>query len=297
MRKEFGKSLIAVCSHPKSIPSPTASNDELIKNISKGDKIIFGGGGLFYSTEAVKEMIWLAKICKEKGANTECHGVGIEGDAYAEDSKLILEFMQLMEKISVRSIKSVEMLKQIGIVAQLRQDFVFNLPSPASRFHRGRKIGIVVASSYREEEEMRVLAELVRKLSEIGEVILIPHCRHFTGVDANDCLTNEMLFIKTHLPEKVLIESWAGTPRQLLEQYSKLDYIVTMRFHGMILGMICNRENSEKIGISCLSHGIKYASFAEEHSIAKHTFDLVNTQWIENISDEINKYFETRKFK
>ena len=70
MRLEYGPSLIAVCSHPSTIPAPAIHNDELINSVKEGDTVLFGGGGLCYSYAAVRDMIKLAKGCKDKKARS-----------------------------------------------------------------------------------------------------------------------------------------------------------------------------------------------------------------------------------
>jgi len=294
MRRVYGKDLIAVCSHPEAISLPSIDMENFLTLVSAGDFVIFGGGGLFYSSAAVKEMETLAKTCLERGAIVECHGVGIEGTVWEEDKDSIRNFAQCMRAITVRSKKSLELLASIGVSAKYTADFGFNLVSPKMREHRGRHIGLVITAPFSNQPEMERLAKIVQELTQIGIVHLIPHVRHFTGFGANDCLAAEYLFVQAHRPTQVIIEPWAGTPTKLLEQYNQMDFILTMRFHGMVLGMVCNRMSKEKIGLACLTADLKYTAFANENNIPTYDFKDITLEWLPDLVKTIKQWFDNR---
>lgn len=214
----------------------------------KGDKLIIGGGGIFYHIDAVNHMLQLAKNVILRGGQVVILRVGCEA-ATEELFPGMVELFNLAADISVRTKASANILKSL-IMRDVRvePDFAFNLNKfirPAGGGNTDlMTIGIVTDGDARNDLtdisgliERHIPIRLIKK----GNVqfIHIPHSRAYVGRFNNDVVVGHMLWSSINIFSERREEHFQrlefdSNPFNVLASYRGLDGVISARFHGMI---------------------------------------------------------------
>ncbi|MEW6556771.1 MAG: polysaccharide pyruvyl transferase CsaB [Elusimicrobiota bacterium] len=209
----------------------------IIKEIAKCKMLVSGSGGLFQDTTGSLSLwyylliIAIAKLFKK---SVFVYAVGIGEIKHSVNSSLIKYlFNKSRNSITVRTQQDKELLRKFGITKDIiiTADPVLGLdilPSARNTGLTKQKIGIILRRTENWKTDIKIFAELYNLLKNNfnTEIIFIPF--H---------LSDDLKFlsvIKNKIGSAIDIFLWKNTD-ELLELYSQLTAVVSMRLHGLIL--------------------------------------------------------------
>ncbi|MDD2487762.1 MAG: polysaccharide pyruvyl transferase family protein [Candidatus Gracilibacteria bacterium] len=212
----------------------------LIKNIiviMKSDIVIIGGGGLIYENEFQSAhfpiMQWLFRIILSKifAKRIIYFAVGINIKKPGFFKRFLFSGKKVL--ISVRDKESSETLNRLGIRNIVINDPVFLLKPEKREKNDGKTIGISLRKGYLKNEEENI-KQMILFLSKKGyRIVFLSHSIH-----QKDALANDYVFLKD-ISKKYGIEMTSDI-RKTLDMYKKLDFVIGMRFHSLILSLVYN---------------------------------------------------------
>ncbi|MDO8734641.1 MAG: polysaccharide pyruvyl transferase CsaB [Elusimicrobiota bacterium] len=210
-----------------------------VKEIAKCKMLLSGSGGLFQDTTGILSLWYYLLIiltAKIFGKIVFVYAAGIGEIKYAFNNFLIKKCFNKVDFITVRTEQDKDLLKSFAVSKEIivTSDPVFGLelpkPETKSTFGNGKKqkIGIILRKTKNWKKDVKVFSELsdliVKNLK--AEVVFIPF-----QLSKDIKLLN---LIKHNVDVPIDIFAWNDTEK-LLELFSKLDIIVSMRLHGLIL--------------------------------------------------------------
>ncbi|HAX62037.1 MAG TPA: polysaccharide pyruvyl transferase CsaB [Elusimicrobia bacterium] len=209
----------------------------VIREISKCKMLLSGSGGLFQDTTGTLSLwyylliILTAKIFRK---TVFVYAAGIGEIKYAFNSFLIKKCFDKVDFITVRTEQDKDELQSFAVSKEIivTSDPVFGLelpkPETKSTFGKKQRIGIILRKTKNWKKDVKIFSELSDLIVENlkAEVIFIPF-----QLSKDIKLLN---LIKNNTDVPIDIFTWNDTEK-LLELFSKLDIIVSMRLHGLIL--------------------------------------------------------------
>jgi len=128
----------------------------------------------------------------------------------------------------VRDAKSQDILSQNHIGASLIEDFVFTYKPKTSSSSHNKTVGISIRNGYIQDEQFFI--KMVEYLKKKGySCVFLSQSLHPT-----DSIANDEQFAKKLFPEGHITHTLAQT----LDWYPKLDFVVGMRLHALILSFV-----------------------------------------------------------
>lgn len=248
----------------------------LIKNT---DILISGGGSLLQDATSLKSLlyyltvIWIAIIFK-KHVIIFAQGIGPIKSGIA---RLIVMFMlKKCMYVSVRDVKSLELLKQYGIMAELVCDPFYSVEIPETC--KNKSIGIQLRScktmniNFINHLAMQVIRDFPNqavKVFSLQDSLDLNWCK---------CFINS---VKVIAPD-IDIELISGKPiKEIICEISKSEYLIAMRFHALITAL--------KAGVKSLAinYDIKVETLANDAEIPYIS--------LTDFSNFKEKFFELKK--
>ena len=268
---------------------------------TKKDHLVIGGGGLLHCKHAVEDYTRIAVLAKDSGAKVHIRRIGAEG-IKAEFSENVKILFSLADNISVRSIKSIQMLNDFNIPTkniQLAKDYAYEV-----NFKKRTKvttlkemfahselplIGLVTAGN---GGGVDTISWIVSQLLLDGincNIVHIPHSRAYVSCTNNDVVTGELLWSSMSIYHAKRLEryiplSMPENPFQLYDIYTQVDGIIGMRYHSFIFSKITNRP---LLGIV---HGVKAQAFFDEEKYGSYiASSSTKEELLEKCKDFITK--------
>lgn len=232
---------------------------QVIYRISKTDILVSGGGSLLQDVTSLKSLLYYLWVINtalffRKKVIIFAQGIGPINNKFG--AFLTKQTLKRCDLVTVRDRKSRLLLHLWGINATLVCDPLFGL-----KLHEGipsNKVGIQLRSfKTLKDSLLEKIANQVNKEFSDKEIEI------FSFQDALDldvCKKFEKILkkINPNINSKIIFNQ---TSNEILEKFSKLEYLIAMRFHANLIAL--------KYGIKTLavSYDIKVEKLAEEAQI------------------------------
>ena len=244
-----------------SNPEKTARNYEVnsvgmldfFSPIKEADVLISGGGSLLQDVTSLKSLIYYLGIIFYALALGKKVVIFAQGFTPFRTrlGKFFTEFvLKRCSKISVRDIKSQEMLQEMGIKSELVTDPIFGIQVPETE--KENAIGIQLRSySLLNEKFLDNLADMVKEKFSDKEI------RLFSLQDSLD------LEVVKHFAQKLEQKGLKSkiyknlSVNDVIFELSKLETLIAMRFHALLVGA---KTGAKLLGIN---YDIKVESLAK----------------------------------
>ncbi|MBR1424610.1 polysaccharide pyruvyl transferase CsaB [bacterium] len=255
----------------------TFNFNEILSAIAKADVIVSGGGSLLQDATSLKSLFYylfiiFTALIFGKKVIIFAQGIGPIDNNFGEFCTRVI--LKHCSYISVRDEKSYELLKSWGINAELVCDPIFSL-----NVQNKEEKKEVVAVQLRDFPTMseKFITDLSNKVCENFSDKKIEIYSFQDSIDYDVCKKFENKLHEINPDIKTTIYSGL-TNTQITENISKAQYLIGMRFHSIIIGLLA------KCKILTINYDIKVGKIAKE-------FDLPSLQ----LKKEITNQFETLK--
>lgn len=237
-----GNDITVLSSNPEktgrthNVNSLNSFNPKLIvERLPKFDMLISGGGSLLQNVTSNKSLFYycgLINIMASLKKDVVIFAQGI-GPVKGFWGKLIVKTaLKKCKYISVRDVKSQELLKSWGIESNLVCDPIFDLNVPTPK--RTRKVGIQLRkfASLTDELFDEIIKQVALKFSD-REIELI--CFQDSEDEGISKVFLNKLKKKNPTINANIIKNL--TNKEVIEKVSEYDYLIGMRFHACLLGL------------------------------------------------------------
>ncbi len=237
-----GNDITVLSSNPEktgrthNVNSLNSFNPKLIvERLPKFDMLISGGGSLLQNVTSNKSLFYycgLINIMASLKKDVIIFAQGI-GPVKGFWGKLIVKSsLKKCKYISVRDVKSQELLKSWGIESNLVCDPIFDLNVPTPK--RTRKVGIQLRkfASLTDELFDEIIKQVALKFSD-REIELI--CFQDSEDEGISKVFLNKLKKKNPTINANIIKNL--TNKEVIEKVSEYDYLIGMRFHACLLGL------------------------------------------------------------
>lgn len=237
-----GNDITVLSSNPEktgrthNVNSLNSFNPKLIvERLPKFDMLISGGGSLLQNVTSNKSLFYycgLINIMASLKKDVVIFAQGI-GPVKGFWGKLIVKSaLKKCKYISVRDVKSQELLKSWGIESNLVCDPIFDLNVPTPK--RTRKVGIQLRkfASLTDELFDEIIKQVALKFSD-REIELI--CFQDSEDEGISRVFLNKLKKKNPTINANIIKNL--TNKEVIEKVSEYDYLIGMRFHACLLGL------------------------------------------------------------
>lgn len=232
---------------------------QIILELMRCDILVSGGGSLLQDVTSIKSLLYYLFIinlalCFKKRVIIFAQGLGPINNKFG--AMLTKKTLQRCTLVTVRDRKSRLLLHKWGVEADLLCDPLFDLDLP--EYKPENKIGVQLRSFKTLKENMLTkLAQQINKDFSDKEIEIysfqdsldLEVCKRFQKIlaDINPNIKTSLIFNQTS--------------QEILEKFSKLEYMLAMRFHANLIAL--------KYGIKTLaiSYDIKVEKLAEEAEI------------------------------
>lgn len=232
---------------------------QVLYRISKCDILISGGGSLLQDATSLKSLLYYLWVINtalffRKKVIIFAQGIGPISNKFG--ALLTKKTLQKCTLVTVRDRKSRLILRKWGINVNLVCDPLFDLK--LERALPENKVGVQLRSfKTMNEPLLNKLAQQINKEFSNKEIEIysfqdsldLEICRHFEGI------------LKSINPEIKTTLIYNQSSPEILEHLSKLDYMIAMRFHAVLIAL--------KYGIRTLAicYDIKVEKLAEDAQI------------------------------
>ena len=237
-----GNDITVLSSNPEktgrthNVNSLNSFNPKLIvERLPKFDMLISGGGSLLQNVTSNKSLFYycgLINIMSSLKKDVVIFAQGI-GPVKGFWGKLIVKSaLKKCKYISVRDVKSQELLKSWGIESNLVCDPIFDLNVPTPK--KTRKVGIQLRkfASLTDELFDEIIKQVALKFSD-REIELI--CFQDSEDEGISKVFLNKLKKKNPTINANIIKNL--TNKEVIEKVSEYDYLIGMRFHACLLGL------------------------------------------------------------
>jgi len=256
--------------------------------ISKSDYLISGGGSLLQDTTSLKSLFYyllviFLGIFFRKKVIIFAQGIGPIHNKFGQ---FVTRF--LLKKcyyVSVRDLKSFELMKKWGINAELVCDPVFS--TEISEIEKDKKVAVQLRDFKTMNEDF--IDRLAQKISSEFSDYEINIFSFQDEVDTAVCKKFEkaLNMLNSEIKTKVLSDL---TDEEVISNIAKSEYLIAMRFHAIIVGLITG------VKTLAIDYDIKVEKLANEfdipiidlHKEFKNQFEQLKKQDIEKISAAVN---------
>lgn len=294
--KQLNKRITVISSDPqyttgkfKHIRSVhTLKIPDIISVIFKSDFLISGGGSLLQDITSLKSLIYylfiifIALILRKK-VIIFAQGIGpISNPIGIVLTKNILKHCSY---ISVRDIKSHELLKSWGIDSDLLCDPIFSTEVPAVEKNNTVAVQLRNCKSLNED----FIDRLAQKISQEFSDKQIKIYSFQDSIDLEVCKKFEKAL--NMLNPEIQTEIYANlTDAQIIQNLAKAEFLIAMRFHAIIIGLLAGVKT---LGIN---YDIKIEKISSEFNLPllnmqkpfKKQFSELKQQNLEEIKSKIN---------
>ena len=267
---------------------------KVIKAIKQSDILISGGGSLLQDATSLKSLLYYLSIialglCFRKKVIIFAQGIGPVNNRVA--AMLTGFLLKRCEYVSVRDENSLKLLETWNVQANLVCDPIYSFPFVKSETTDTVGVQLRNFKSMNDRLLKKIALQLVKDFPDkkievisLQDLIDLPVCNRFSE------------FLKNIKPD-ANVEVISGlSGKYVVEKLSKLDYLIGMRFHALLLAM--------KFGVKsiAINYDIKVAKLAEEYNIpvismdADEDFDDVFMRMKALSSDDLRLIAEQKDF-
>ena len=223
------------------------------------DMVVIGGGGIFqdiYNHYPIPFFTFMVVLAKLLSKRVVIHSVGVGPIRTWIGKRLTRAAANLADSVTVRDHESQYILASIGVNKDIgvSADPVFLLEPVKSEkvkgllasndLTSGLKIGVCIQDllSWSNENKMALAEALDRTISEMGaKVVFIPFGSYRDGwfsKDSSDTVDlSSARRLAAMMNERAIIIAEELDPQELLSFIGELDIIISMRLHGIIMGI------------------------------------------------------------
>lgn len=271
---------------------------DIIGAISKSDVLISGGGSLLQDVTSIKSLIYYLLIIflglmLHKKVIIFAQGIGPINNKFGQF--LTKTLLKHCNYVSVRDNKSFELLKSWGINADLLCDPIFSTQIENSE---KRDVVAVQLRNFRtmSEDFIDRLAQKIVKEFPQKEIEIYSFQ---DAIDLEVCKKLEQSLKLLDNSTKITLYSGL-TNDEIVERISKAKYLIAMRFHAIIIGLLA------KSNILSINYDIKVEKISKEFGLPmidlkhefKNEFELLKNENIEDISAKVKlKNFDWSGFE
>ncbi len=266
---------------------------KIIGSIYKSDILISGGGSLLQDVTSIKSIIYYLLIIfigliLRKKVIIFAQGIGPINSTIGQFlTKLLLRNCSY---VSVRDSKSQELMNKWGIKSDLVCDPIFSVEVPQNRKTKTLAIQLRNCKGLNMDFLDRLADEVCRNFNDYKIEIY----SFQDSIDLEICQTFEQK-LKILAPE-INTTLYSGlTNTQIIENISLAQYLISMRFHAIIIGLLAKTKTL------AINYDIKVEKLAKEFGLPtvdlkkefNNQFELLKNQ---NLSEAENK-ISTLNFK
>lgn len=271
---------------------------DIIGAISKSDILVSGGGSLLQDATSVKSLfyylfvIFIGLILRKK-VIIFSQGIGPIKNPFGQFfTKMLLKHCNY---VSVRDKKSLELLSEWGIQADLLCDPIFS-----TEIENSAKTD-TVAVQLRDFKTMNedFIDRLAQKICYEFPDKNVEIYSFQESIDLNVCKSFEKAVNMLNPNIKTTLYSGL-TNEEIISKLSKAQYLVAMRFHAVIIGLL------SKTKTLAINYDIKVEKLAKEfelpmvelHKDFENQFEILKSQNLDNIQNLLStKNFDWKNFE
>ena len=238
---------------------------DIISTIYKSDVLISGGGSLLQDTTSLKSLIYylfviFSALIMRKKVIIFAQGIGPISNPFG--IFLTKNILKHCSYLSVRDTKSHELLKSWGINSELLCDPIFSTEIPA--IEKNNTVAIQLRNCKLLTEDF--IDRLAQKVSQEFSNKQIKIYSFQDSIDYDICKKFEKSL--NMLNPEIKTEIYSNmTDEQIIYNLSQAEYLVAMRFHAIIIGLLAGVKT---LGIN---YDIKIEKIASEFNLP-----LINMQ-------------------
>ncbi len=238
LKSDGAEKITLISSNPKKTAELYGVNScpmlKFLPSILESDVLISGGGSLLQDVTSLKSLIYYLAVIYSAlifGKKVEIFAQGI-GPINSKFGQFLTKFaLKRADKITVRDIKSQELLQSWGIKSELVKDPVFGLELP--RKNNKGIVGVQLRKFDGVNEEFldKLANEVYKRFSDKKIVILSLQ----DNIDSDICGNfSEKLKNKGLTNMEVLKEL---SVNDVIDVISDMEYLIAMRFHANVIGI------------------------------------------------------------
>ena len=265
--KEYNHRITVISSNPqyttgkfKHIRSVYTFNiPDIIGAISKSDCLISGGGSLLQDTTSIKSLLYylfiiFIALLLRKQVIIFAQGIGPISNSFGQ--LLTKNILKHCNYVSVRDIKSFELLNSWGIKSELLCDPVFSTKIE----DRGKTstVGIQLRNSKGMNEDF--IDRLAQKVSKQFANKDIEIYSFQNEIDLEVCKKFQKALSMLNPDIKTILYKDLSD-EEIINKISKNEYLIAMRFHAIIIGLIAECK------ILAIDYDIKIEKIAAEFNL------------------------------
>jgi len=284
--REFEITQIYAC---QPTHSPAVQISSLLKDgfANVPEKLIIGGGGLFFGQQYCDNANSLADLAISNNIIVEVEAIGLESSPIS-CHKSVIELFAKCSKISTRSGESQKIAHDLGYESVLVHDFAYYMIPDKEGAERIMQkfddnlpvIGIATAGGI--DNNLDEPIDVVKMLIKEFNVLHLPHVRHLMSPrNGNEAAKGLIIWSSLGWEEPKLFKRYKclpypDSPRILLGIYNLISAVVSYRYHPLIF--------AELSGIPC------YARYGDGRKIPGYFEDHIDTVFAKD-----NGYYQTNR--
>lgn len=293
--KELGHNVTVLSSDPaytkskfKYIRSVDMFNlSDVLWNISKTDFVISGGGSLLQDVTSFKSLLYylfiiFAGLFLRKKVIIFAQGIGPINTSIGKF--LTASLLKHCKYVSVRDVKSFELLKSWGINAELLCDPIFSAKVP--EVEKQNKIAVQLRDCKNMSEDFIDRLALVVNNKFSDRLIEIYSFQDSIDLEVCKKFAKSLKMLNSDIKTKI----YTGlTDEEIISNLASADYIIAMRFHALIVGLI------SEVRVLGINYDIKVEKLSNEFGFPlvqlnkrfSNEFELLEYQDLDKIKDKL----------
>ena len=232
---------------------------DVIAAISKSDCLISGGGSLLQDSTSLKSLLYylfviFVALILRKQVIIFAQGIGPISNPFGQF--LTKNILKYCDYVSVRDIKSFELLNNWGIKSELLCDPVFS--TKIEDMTKTSTVGIQLRNSKGMNEDF--IDRLAQKVSQQFSDKDIEIYSFQNEIDLDVCQRFQKALSLLNPDIKTIIYKDL-TDNEIIQKISKNEFLIAMRFHAIIIGLLAECK------ILAIDYDIKIEKIASEFNL------------------------------
>lgn len=265
--KEYNHRITVISSNPKYTMSKfkhirsvyTFNISDIIGSIAKSDYLISGGGSLLQDTTSFKSLIYYLFIIflgllLRKKVIIFAQGIGPISNPLGKIlTKLLLKQCTY---VSVRDLKSFELLKQWGIDSELLCDPIFS--TKIDETEKNNTLAIQLRNFHTMNEDFidRLAQKVCLEFSD--KKVEIYSFQDQIDLEVCEKFQKALNMLNPDIETKIYSDL---TDEQTISQISQCEYMIAMRFHAIIIGLLAG------VKTMAINYDIKVEKISSEFNL------------------------------
>ncbi|MEN2472022.1 polysaccharide pyruvyl transferase family protein [Burkholderia sp. GS2Y] len=253
------------------------------------ERVVLGGGGIFWSQEHIYELLVIALIAKGLGMRVELRRVGLHGFHYGMDASRHL--LRVADVVTLREHDSLDLAcRLLGCpTATFEPDYACARlsASPPPRNARPR-VGVNIASTRFIDDPsfsnhlQQIYAHLAHRYHDVADFHYIPFCSHMSSHNQNDFAKADLLFAASE--GRIKCRSVTTTVERLITECATMDLFLGERFHMHTIARMLGRPFIPFIH----NEQTKYRALTLEYGDAPVYYELSQAMIIDQLADRLD---------